>query len=615
MLHYDITGNQIDGARSYQEDAFLITNLGDNRENQQVLIIVADGMGGHAAGNVASNMAIQAFNKHVSSNCPISNPTLIPDILRTGINKSNDALYETIKETPALTGMGCTIVAALLTDGKLWWSSVGDSHLYIIRKNTFTKLNADHSYGGFLKQMADEGQPVQENPSISHNMLMSALTGSEIAKIDTPVEPFILQPNDDLIICSDGLDTLTQKDIAEQVGWSPDANKVTAALLKAVTDAENPRQDNTTVVSVRVKEIEELKDSTQPDPTDHTDDIKKKAGDTTANDAGYKKKSHKAGIGNIVVAMVALAIIIGSAIFFLTQYKKNEPVIPISTMTKETITEAESAAEEVEIEVTKKPEPQKTVTSTKPVRKRTNAIKPFTDKISGNLRGPVMLTIPAGEFIMGSTSLWSNINERPKHKVSLPEFAISQYEITYMQYEIFAKATGKPLPRRLDVAPGNYPVAQVSWQDAQDYVAWLSRKTGKQYRLPTEAQWEYAARAGTTSSFWWGEDIGDGHAHCLGCNDSTPTRKSVPIGSFPANPWGLHDTTGNVSEWTLDCFNKNYQGAPTDGSAWQNGDCSKRIVRGGSFSNAGNNSTNTRREKYPAGSKLSHIGFRIVRKK
>ena len=142
-----------------------------------------------------------------------------------------------------------------------------------------------------------------------------------------------------------------------------------------------------------------------------------------------------------------------------------------------------------------------------------------------------------------------------------------------------------------------------------------SRQTRKKYALPTEAQWEYAARAGTLTPYWWGLDISSNKAHCLGCGSPANMRNAAPIGLFGANPWGLHDTSGNVAEWTLDCYNSNYQGAPVDGSAWQDGDCSKRVARGGSFSNAGSGSTNTRREKYNAGSRLTHIGFRVVREK
>jgi len=152
-LSFEISGNQIDGARDYQEDAFLITHLTDANGNPGALIVVADGMGGHAAGNVASNMAVQAFNKHISSHYP--DPE-IHEVLSAAVLKANHSIAETIKETPALEGMGCTIVAALLQNDQLWWASVGDSHIYLLRDRELTKINADHSYGGAFQKYVDE---------------------------------------------------------------------------------------------------------------------------------------------------------------------------------------------------------------------------------------------------------------------------------------------------------------------------------------------------------------------------------------------------------------------------------------------------------------------------
>jgi formylglycine-generating enzyme required for sulfatase activity/serine/threonine protein phosphatase PrpC len=627
-LSYDIAGDQIDGARDYQEDAFLITHLNNDEEDQQALVIVADGMGGHAAGNVASNMAVQAFNKHVSSNYPVSDESLIPDIMRASVNKANDALGETVKETAALAGMGCTMVAILLAKGKLWWSSVGDSHLYIIRDSKISKLNADHSYGGFLDRMAAEGKHIEVDPSLSRNMLMSALTGGEIAEIDVSLEPFVLQPNDSILICSDGMDTLVREDIVKTAGWAPDAKQTSAGLLKAVTDAERPRQDNTTVVNVRTRLVEitkppayDLPSETKGD-VDTTDDVststKKVADDHDSDDS-------KGGMGKIIAIVAVLAIVGAAAAFFLTKTDKPQQMPPVAEelMSEESsmATEEESAEPETEevLEtepepaVETEPEPAKVATEPAPTKK--HFVKPFTDALKTGGRGPVMQTIPAGEFMMGAGSLSTSMDARPQHKVTLKEFAMSQHEITYAEYEIFAKSMGKSAPERSGINPKVYPIVNVSWQDAQDYASWLSRQTKQKYSLPSEAQWEYAARAGTTKDFWWGIDAGTGNAHCLGCGSPANMRKATEIGSFPANPWGLHDTSGNVAEWTLDCYNRSYNGAPDNGDAWQDGDCSKRVVRGGSFSNAGDGSNNTKRAKYTAGTKLTHIGFRVVREK
>ena len=129
---------------------------------------------------------------------------------------------------------------------------------------------------------------------------------------------------------------------------------------------------------------------------------------------------------------------------------------------------------------------------------------------------------------------------------------------------------------------GERPVINVGWNDAKRYLEWLSSKTGKSYRFASESEWEYAARAGTTTRYSWGDAIGRGNANCgKGCGDDY--RYSAPVGSFAANDFGLHDMLGNVWEWVEDCRNGSYEGAPTDGSVWRSGDCESRILRGGSW--------------------------------
>ena len=159
-------------------------------------------------------------------------------------------------------------------------------------------------------------------------------------------------------------------------------------------------------------------------------------------------------------------------------------------------------------------------------------------------------------------------------------FAISKYEVTYEDYDRFT------YPNKLDYrgrGRGNRPVNGVSWDDATEYAAWLSAQTGKRYRLPSEAEWEYAARAGSTTKYSWGNDIGHNRANCNQhvCGDQWEFR--APVGSFSANAWGLHDMHGNIFEWVQDCSNDSYVSAPGDGSAWASGDCSERVLRGGSW--------------------------------
>ncbi|MEQ8660709.1 MAG: serine/threonine-protein phosphatase, partial [Gammaproteobacteria bacterium] len=251
-LSYDIAGSQIDGARDYQEDAFLITHLGDSEaDTAGSMVIVADGMGGHAAGNVASNMAVQTFNRHLSKNYPSSD---LASVLYDAVLQANGSITATVAETAALKGMGCTLVACVLERSQLRWVSVGDSHLYLLRDGTLRKMNADHSYGGFLDRMAAAGTPVEAEAGFSRNMLMSALTGDDIAEIDCPPEPLTLAGGDRVILASDGLDTLPAQDIIDIASHAPTAKNCVDALLHGVTDADAPRQDNTTIVVIDVLE-------------------------------------------------------------------------------------------------------------------------------------------------------------------------------------------------------------------------------------------------------------------------------------------------------------------------------------------------------------------------
>jgi len=164
-------------------------------------------------------------------------------------------------------------------------------------------------------------------------------------------------------------------------------------------------------------------------------------------------------------------------------------------------------------------------------------------------------------------------------------FAIGKYEVTFEEYEVFANATGRDRPDEGGSGRGRTPIRNVSWGDAKAYAIWLSEHTNKPYRLPSESEWEYAARAGSTTRYWWGNDIGTNQANCSGC-DSSWDLKHAPVGEFPANAFGLHDVHGNIVEWVEDCWHYSYEGAPNDGSAWLNTDgaeCDQRAARGGSW--------------------------------
>jgi formylglycine-generating enzyme required for sulfatase activity len=188
----------------------------------------------------------------------------------------------------------------------------------------------------------------------------------------------------------------------------------------------------------------------------------------------------------------------------------------------------------------------------------------FRDKLEDSSQGPEMMVIPTGTFRMGDlqSKRWT-VTEKPVHEVKiLKPFAMGRYEVTFEEYDRFAAAIGRKLPDDGGLGRGRQPVINVSWDEALAFTDWLSNKTAKRYRLPSEAEWEYAARGGTETPYWWGDKMKPGMANC---NRNEPSL----VGSFPANPFGLYDIVGNVGEWIQDDWHWNYHGAPTDGSAWE----------------------------------------------
>jgi formylglycine-generating enzyme required for sulfatase activity len=176
--------------------------------------------------------------------------------------------------------------------------------------------------------------------------------------------------------------------------------------------------------------------------------------------------------------------------------------------------------------------------------------------------------------------------EEPQHEVTIARaFAVSRFEITSEEWDACVILGGCAWPApETGWGRGRRPVMNVSWGDAKQYVAWLARRTGKPYRLLSEAEWEYAARGGNQTAYSWGDEIGKGNAHCDGCGSEWGYHRTAPVGSFAPNAFGLYDMHGNVWEWLEDCWHDNYDGAPTDGSPWIAGaDCSPRVVRGGSW--------------------------------
>lgn len=202
-------------------------------------------------------------------------------------------------------------------------------------------------------------------------------------------------------------------------------------------------------------------------------------------------------------------------------------------------------------------------------------------------RCPEMVVVPAGSFTMGSpeTEEGRDDGEGPQHLVTIAApFAVSRLAVTFDQWDSCYQLGG--CSSRLDDARwgrGDRPVINVNWSNAQEYVRWLSKETGKDYHLLSEAEWEYAARARADTTYYWGDDIGIGNANCSQCGSQWDGKETAPVGSFKPNGFDLYDMAGNVWQWVQDCSHDDYTGAPTDGSAWMTGDCSDHIVRGGSW--------------------------------
>jgi formylglycine-generating enzyme required for sulfatase activity len=184
---------------------------------------------------------------------------------------------------------------------------------------------------------------------------------------------------------------------------------------------------------------------------------------------------------------------------------------------------------------------------------------------------PEMVVVPAGSFTMGSNE---SEYEKPPHRVALGQpFAVGKFEVTFDEWDTCVAHGGcTQKPGDESWGRSKRPVINLSWDDAKQYVAWIAKLTGKPYRLLTEAEWEYAARAGTTTTYSWGNDIGQGNANCDRCGSQWDNkRQTAPVGSFKPNAFGIYDMHGNVWEWCEDAWHDNYNAAPTDGSAWLQG--------------------------------------------
>ncbi|MFZ2649317.1 MAG: formylglycine-generating enzyme family protein [Burkholderiaceae bacterium] len=240
-----------------------------------------------------------------------------------------------------------------------------------------------------------------------------------------------------------------------------------------------------------------------------------------------------------------------------------------------------------------------------------------------------MLVVPAGSFVMGSpdSEEGHSSDESPQHRVTIERpFAAGKYEVTIAQWNACIADAGCAAERAANPGSDRRPVTGVSWDDAQAYLAWLSRRTQKKYRLLSESEWEYAARAGTTTPYHAGPAIDPNAANIADKQSATAAssrpggfgipvagKQTVPVGSYAPNAFGLHDVHGNVWEWVEDCVNDGYAGAPADGHAWTSGNCVKRVLRGGSWADYAVGARSAIRSGLGTGNRGRTIGLRVAR--
>ena len=235
----------------------------------------------------------------------------------------------------------------------------------------------------------------------------------------------------------------------------------------------------------------------------------------------------------------------------------------------------------------------------------TPAVQPTT-LAAAPVREPEMISLRGGSFAMGSNE---DISEKPVRQVTVKPFAMAKFPVSVREWNACAdaKACGFTATGKDDA-----PVTNVSWSDARQYAAWLAETTRKPYRLPSEAEWEYAARGGTQTKFWWGDQFQPGMVNCKNCSDIPAADQPVKVGSFKPNPFGLFDMGGAVDQWVEDCWHRNYQGAPADGSAWVDNDCPSHVIRSGSWRKDSSYARSANRGSYDTNVRYPTHGFRIA---
>jgi formylglycine-generating enzyme required for sulfatase activity/class 3 adenylate cyclase len=304
---------------------------------------------------------------------------------------------------------------------------------------------------------------------------------------------------------------------------------------------------------------------------------------------------------NILISLLSLALLViaGGTLWYMLLQQRGQvgdqasaPASPPAESAKAPASPAPAPPPPETKQATAPPQSTPSATPTQP-----------PPKLASSVREPETIPLRGGSFAMGSNE---DLSERPVHQVTIKPFAIGKFPVSVQEWNACATAKACGF---VSTGKDEAPVTNVSWSDARQYVAWLAETTGKPYRLPTEAEWEYAARAGTQTKYWWGDQFQADAANCKNC---AANEQPVKVGSLKPNPFGLYDMGGSVDQWVEDCWHKTYQGAPADGSAWVEGQCPSHVLRSGSWKNDGRYVRPSNRDSYDTNVRYPTHGFRVA---
>ena len=304
---------------------------------------------------------------------------------------------------------------------------------------------------------------------------------------------------------------------------------------------------------------------------------------------------------NILISLLSLALLViaGGTLWYMLLQQRGQvgdqasaPASPPAESAKAPASPAPAPPPPETKQATAPPQSTPSATPTQP-----------PPQLASSVREPETIPLRGGSFAMGSNE---DLSERPVHQVTIKPFAIGKFPVSVQEWNACATAKACGF---VSTGKDEAPITNVSWSDARQYVAWLAETTGKPYRLPTEAEWEYAARAGTQTKYWWGDQFQADAANCKNC---AANEQPVKVGSLKPNPFGLYDMGGSVDQWVEDCWHKTYQGAPADGSAWVEGQCPSHVLRSGSWKNDGRYVRPSNRDSYDTNVRYPTHGFRVA---